>query len=297
MKNSDSYISVKDFLDLIKKDVSLKNKADSNLLNHKITSWKIKTFKDLKDIPTKGTVNVLTKSFIESVKKLDAEKQKKLANTFVDQETPCIVIEKREKLNLEFFESLTKHIPLIVSKVEIEKLILCMENLLRKELIPFSTLHGVLVDIHGVGVLITGKSGIGKSESALDLIVNRGAKLIADDLIEVRKIGTKLLGSGPENIRYLMEIRGVGIVNIKDLFGVSSVMDEREIEIMIELDPWDENKEYDRLGIDTRTKNIMEVNVPYILIPVSPGRNTATIIDVAVRNHLLKYNNSVDKNE
>jgi HPr kinase/phosphorylase len=136
--------------------------------------------------------------------------------------------------------------------------------------------------------LILGKSGIGKSENALDLI-NRGSKLISDDVVEIRKsVSGELFGNGPERIKHLMEIRGVGIINIKDLFGRASVMDTRRIDMVIELTQWDLDTEYDRLGIDKNTYNIMGVELPYLLIPVKPGRNTATIIEVAARNQLLK---------
>ncbi|MFI5322875.1 MAG: HPr kinase/phosphorylase, partial [Thermodesulfobacteriota bacterium] len=141
---------------------------------------------------------------------------------------------------------------------------------------------------HRLGVLILGKSGIGKSECAIDLI-NRGSKLISDDIVEIRKVGaSKLVGNGPERVKHLMEVRGVGIINIKDLFGTTSVMDKREIDMVIELVHWDPDTEYDRLGMETSSYNILGVKLPHLVIPVSPGRNMATIIEVAARNQLLK---------
>ena len=122
----------------------------------------------------------------------------------------------------------------------------------------------------------------------LDLI-NRGSKLISDDIVEIRKVGSsKLVGNGPERIKHLMEIRGVGIINIKDLFGTTSVMDKREIDMVIELVHWDPDTEYDRLGLETSNYSILDIELPHLVIPVSPGRNTATIIEVAARNQLLK---------
>ena len=168
------------------------------------------------------------------------------------------------------------------------KLITTLETILEERLSPFTTAHGVLLEVYGVGVLILGESGIGKSESALDLI-NRGSKLISDDIVEIRKSGSSgLLGKGPTGIRHLMEIRGVGIINIKDLFGKASVMDEREIDMVIELVHWHPDTEYDRLGLDVKTYSILDTEVPYLKIPLSPGRNTATIIEVAARNQRLK---------
>lgn len=162
---------------------------------------------------------------------------------------------------------------------------------------PFTTAHGVLLDVYGVGVLIIGKSGIGKSESALDLI-NSGSKLIADDIVEIRKTkSSRLTGIAPERIEHLMEIRGVGIINIKDLFGKASVMDRREIEMVIELVQWNPDTEYDRLGVDVNTFSILDVELPYLQIPLTPGTNTATIIEVAARNQLLRQRgvNSAEK--
>ncbi|HEX3037163.1 MAG TPA: HPr(Ser) kinase/phosphatase, partial [Thermodesulfobacteriota bacterium] len=181
-----------------------------------------------------------------------------------------------------------KEVPLFVTKLHAGKLISHLNAILEERLAPFVNIHGVLMDIHGLGVLILGKSGIGKSECALDLII-RGSKLIADDVVQVRKIDTsKLIGSGPSSIRHLMEIRGVGVINIKDLFGTASVLDRREIDMVIELDHWNPNMEYDRLGLNQQSYTIMELDLPYLILPVSPGRNTATIIEVAVRNQLLK---------
>ena len=162
-----------------------------------------------------------------------------------------------------------------------------MKSSNKESLSTFTTAHGVLLDVYGVGVLILGKSGIGKSESALDLI-NRGSKLIADDVVEIRKSGNSTLtGKAPERIEHLVEIRGVGIINIKDLFGKASVMDRRKIEMVIELVQWSPDTEYDRLGLDVNTFSILDVELPYLQIPLTPGTNIATIMEVAARNRLL----------
>ena len=124
-------------------------------------------------------------------------------------------------------------------------------------------------------------------------MINRSSKLISDDVVEIRKVGSsQLVGSGPERIKHLMEIRGVGIINIQDLFGTASVMEKREIDMVIELVPWDSDTEYDRVGLDEKTYDILGVGIPYLLIPVRTGRNTATIIEVAARNQLLKKSSS-----
>ena len=159
-------------------------------------------------------------------------------------------------------------------------------DFLEKHLYSATNLHGVLVDVLGVGVLIIGQSGIGKSECALSLIA-RGHCLVADDTVDIRrKAGNVIIGSCSELIRHHMEIRGLGIINIKDLFGVGAVRDNREIDLIVELEPWQPDQEYDRLGVSDNYREILGVKIPYIVAPVSPGRDLATIIVVAARNHL-----------
>ena len=159
---------------------------------------------------------------------------------------------------------------------------------LNDKLTASTSLHGVLMDVHGVGLLIVGKSGIGKSECALDLVM-RGHRLVADDVVGVkRKPPATCYGFGSELIKYHMEIRGLGIINIKDLFGVAAIRDEKVIELVIELATWDPNRPYDRLGIEEEKFSILGVDLPLLRIPVSPGRNITSIIEVAARNQLLK---------
>ncbi|MBI2487664.1 MAG: HPr(Ser) kinase/phosphatase [Deltaproteobacteria bacterium] len=236
-----------------------------------------------------GKIQVLGMTEVSYFDKLSFEEQENVADVLTTQDVPCFIISKGLTPPELLKKSCEKRLmPLLTTKLGTGRLISILNGILEERLAPFVSVHGVFIDIHGLGVLILGKSGIGKSECALDLIL-RGSKLIADDVVEIRRLGTsKLIGSGPENIKHLMEIRGVGIVNIKDLFGMASVMDKREIDMVIELAQWDPNAEYDRLGLDQNIYTIMEVNLPYLVLPVSPGRNTATIVEVAVRNQLLR---------
>jgi len=150
-----------------------------------------------------------------------------------------------------------------------------------------TTLHGVLTDVYGIGVLLLGESGTGKSECALDL-VTRGHRLVADDVVElVRESNGIIIGRGPARIRHHMEIRGLGIINIESLFGVGAIRDKKRIELVIRLEEWDNQKEYDRLGLTPSTHRIFDVEIPMFLIPVRPGRNLAVIIEVAAMNHRL----------
>jgi HPr kinase/phosphorylase len=154
-------------------------------------------------------------------------------------------------------------------------------------LAPSMQLHGVMVDVLGIGILMIGKSGIGKSETALDLVV-RGHRIVADDVILIRKHGRQLSARGAGILGHHMEIRGLGIINIKDLFGISAVRESKVVDLICELHEWDGHAEYDRLGVDDRVETLLELDVPKIQLPVRPGRSLATLIEVAARNQLLK---------
>ena len=185
-------------------------------------------------------------------------------------------------------ECRARDVPLLVSDQTTSVVIQSITRILEDELAPTTTVHGVLVDVYGMGVLLLGDSGIGKSECALDLI-QRGHRLVADDVVEIRKYpnGT-LVGRAAEMIRYHMELRGIGIINIKHLFGVSAVRSSKSIELVIELERWDPTKRYDRLGLDGETYAILDRTRPFLRLPVASGRNIALLIEIAARNELLK---------
>jgi len=179
-------------------------------------------------------------------------------------------------------------IPLMRTKLLTPTFVNRATRFLEENLAESSSIHGVLMDVFGVGVLLIGKSGIGKSECALDLVL-RGHRLVADDVVHLRKQPpSHLFGSGSDIIKHHMEIRGLGIINIRDLFGISAVRDRKLVEIVVELSDWDSELEYDRLGIDEQRYALLDISLPFIQIPVRPGRNISAIIEVAVRNHLLK---------
>ena len=163
-----------------------------------------------------------------------------------------------------------------------------MITTLNMELAPRITRHGVLVEVYGEGILITGDSGVGKSETAIEL-VKRGHRLIADDAVELRRVSSKqIMGSSPENIRHFIELRGIGIINVARLFGIGAVRSSVQVEIVIELEPWDRTKNYDRTGLESQTTDILGVQVPNMVIPVMPGRNLAVIIETAAMNNRSK---------
>ena len=159
---------------------------------------------------------------------------------------------------------------------------------LRSHLAPRTTVHGVLVEIYGEGVLLTGDSGIGKSETALELI-KRGHRLIADDAVEIKKVGRdRLVGDAPEMIRYYMELRGIGVVNVRRIYGIGAVKPESGIDLVVHLEPWEEGKAYDRLGLTSESEVILGVEIPRVTIPVRPGRNLAVILELAAMNNRQK---------
>lgn len=152
---------------------------------------------------------------------------------------------------------------------------------------PATSVHGVLMEVYGIGVLITGKSGVGKSETALELLM-RGHRLISDDTVEIKKVEEQLRGESPALTRHFMEIRGIGILDVERLYGVGAVKQYEFIDLIVELELWDENKIYDRIGLDEETIEILEVKVPKVTVPLRPGRNIAMIVEVAARNNRQK---------
>ena len=154
---------------------------------------------------------------------------------------------------------------------------------LNRMLAPCVTRHGVLLDIYGVGVMITGDSGVGKSEAAIELIM-RGQRLVADDAVELRRISNQLIGTAPEIIRHFIELRGIGVINVRELFGMRAIKMEGPLDLVVHFEPWDNQKVYDRLGIDDHYTEILDIQVPVVTIPVRPGRNLASIVEVAAIN-------------
>ncbi|WP_174614264.1 HPr(Ser) kinase/phosphatase [Virgibacillus ihumii] len=203
--------------------------------------------------------------------------------------TPCIVISRGMEIPHVMLDAANESgVPILHSPRTTTRVISRLTNYLEAKFAPFTAIHGVLVDIYGVGVLITGQSGVGKSETALEL-VKRGHRLIADDSVEIRQEDyDRLIGNPPPLIEHLLEIRGLGIINVMTLFGAGAVRSHKKISLIINLELWDSNKQYDRLGLDEETMKIMDVSLPKATIPVRPGRNLAVIIEVAAMNFRLK---------
>jgi len=204
-------------------------------------------------------------------------------------EIPTIIVTRSLEIPLEFLKlSKEKKIPIIKTALETGKFSTGITLFLEDVLAPSIVKHGVLVNVSGMGVLIFGNASIGKSETALELI-KRGHVLVADDVVEIkRQSGDVLVGSGEELIRHHMEIRGIGIIDIRNLFGIFSVMDSTKVELLVQLENWAGEKEYERLGLDDKYSEILGVRIPEVTIPVKPGRNIAGIIEIAAMNQRLK---------
>ncbi|WP_028548963.1 HPr(Ser) kinase/phosphatase [Paenibacillus sp. UNC451MF] len=205
------------------------------------------------------------------------------------QDTPCILISRGLDVPIELLAAANDfQIPVLRTKVSTTILASRITGFLENKLAPSTTIHGVLVDVYGIGMLISGSSGIGKSETALEL-VKRGHRLIADDAVEIRQTADHILnGNAPELIRHLLEIRGVGIINVMTLFGAGAVRNVKKISVVVKLETWQQEKQYDRLGLDEETTRIIDTDIPLVTIPVRPGRNLAVIIEVAAMNFRLK---------
>lgn len=233
-------------------------------------------------------VQILGETELSYLQTLPVSRQAEVIEAFFDHPICCVVVTKGLQVPPGLLAAADRsRVPILRSAKQSSLVIAQISSYLEDRLAPLTTIHGVLMDIYGIGVLILGKSGIGKSESALHLI-QRGHRLIADDIVEVRRKENILVGSGLELLRHHMEIRGMGIVNIRDLFGVAAIRDHKKIELVVHLEEWDPRQEYDRLGLDEETYSLLEVELPLVRTPVKPGRNIPTIIEVAARNQLLR---------
>ncbi|MGH8187342.1 MAG: HPr(Ser) kinase/phosphatase, partial [Steroidobacteraceae bacterium] len=236
-----------------------------------------------------GRVLVFGESEIRYLESLaPADRLSSLASAF-DHDIPCLLITGGWQPPPELIAAAERSsLPLLRTAIATPLAIAKITALLDDTLAIREIFHGVLLDILGLGVLIVGESGIGKSECALDLIV-RGHRLVADDTVEVRRRGeTVVIGTCPELTRHHMEIRGLGVINVRDLFGVASTRSAKRVELVVQLERWDPSREYDRLGIDDLVYELLGLKVPLIRMPVAPGRSLAILVEVAARNQLLR---------
>jgi len=220
--------------------------------------------------------------------RLTASERMQRLDQFFAYDIPCLIITTGLEVFPEILACAKKHAkPLLRSSHRTTHTTNQIINYLEDLLAPTTTVHGVLMDLYGVGVLITGISGVGKSETALEL-VQRGHRLVADDAVIIRKISSRLVGTAPETIRYFMEVRGIGIIDVKSMYGVGAIKNTKVLDLVIQMESWDEEKVYDRLGMTEERTEILGCDLPLITLPIKPGRNLAVILEVAARNQRLK---------
>jgi len=234
-------------------------------------------------------VQLLGKTELTFIEKLSAADRESRMEQLCTDLTPAIIVTREMEVPSELLEAAEREsVPVMVSRHKTTRLSSHLTNFLESKLAPSTAVHGVLVDIYGIGVLITGKSGVGKSETALEL-VKRGHRLVADDCVEIRQEDQDtLVGTSPELIEHLLEIRGLGIINVMTLFGAGAVRTAKKISLNMDLELWDKSKSYDRLGLDEEKMKIIDTDITKMTVPVRPGRNLAVIIEVAAMNFRLK---------
>jgi len=234
-------------------------------------------------------IQVVGKVEMTYLEGMDPQTKAERLETYFSYPIPCVIVCRDMDPPPEMIEKARQfRRPVLKSKLVTSKFINIAINYLDAKLAPRITRHGVLVDVYGVGIMLIGESGIGKSETALEL-VKRNHRLVADDVVDIRKVSdNRLVGEAPELIRHFMEIRGIGIIDIKAMYGVGAVINSKSIDIVIHLELWDNNKEYDRLGLTEEYTTILGVKLRKITLPVRPGRNLAIIVEVAARNFRLR---------
>ena len=220
---------------------------------------------------------------------IDEETRTQRLDALMSRRIPALIIARELPYFSEMLDLAKKYeVPLLRSKESTSNFISGLIAFLNLNLAPRITRHGVLIEIYGEGVFITGESGVGKSETAIEL-VKRGHRLVADDAVEIRKVSNiSLVGSSPDNIRHFLELRGSGIINARRLFGIGAVKNTEKIELIVEMEQWNPEKIYDRMGVDTQFATILGVKIPMLTIPVKPGRNLAVILEVAAMNNRQK---------
>ncbi len=243
-------------------------------------------------------IQILGMNEIGFLQSFDTEERNKRIDEFFAKKPVAVIIARNLAEDSIYSETAKKYdVPLLVTKDSTSDFEAALIAFLNLHLAPRITRHGVLVEVYGEGILLLGESGVGKSETAIEL-VKRGHRLIADDAVEIRRVSSKsLVGTAPDNIRHFIELRGIGIINASRIFGVGSVKLTEKIDLVINMEPWDVNKAYDRMGLETQKTEILGLQIPALTIPVKPGRNLAVIIEVAAMNSRQKklgYNAAED---
>lgn len=241
-----------------------------------------------KDYFGNGRVQIIGNAEHFYYNSLTEEQKKDALERVFSQKIPCVIYARNIQPTPPAFDLAKKYnIPIMISSLTTTALNSKIADYLVHILAPSVNYHGTLLDIGGTGVLLTGSSGLGKSETALELI-HLGHRLVADDAVIIKRVNQDLIGRSPENIKFFMEVRGIGIIDVRSMYGVGSVLDSEDIHLVIELEEWTNQTTFDRLGNNEITENILDIELPKLKIPVMPGRNLAVLVEVAVRNYRLR---------
>ena len=236
-------------------------------------------------------IQVLGKVEYTYLMKMSEEERKSRLEKFFSTKIPALIITRNQEVIDGMEEFSQKYdVPVFRTTHSTSQFMSALIAWLNTELAPRITRHGVLVEVYGEGILILGESGVGKSETAVEL-VKRGHRLVADDAVEIKKVSAiSLVGSSPEIIRHFIELRGIGIIDVKEIFGIGAVKNTEKIDMVINLEPWVDGRHYDRLGLEEEHTEILGIKIPSLLIPVKPGRNLAIIVEIAAMNNRQKRN-------
>ena len=235
-------------------------------------------------------LHILGETEISYLASLPGDARRRALEQFFGFDLPCVVITKTQEAPTELLElAQSKGVPVIRTSLKTAEFYRRLKPFLDDAFAPSTTLHGSLADVYGVGLLFLGRSGIGKSECVLDL-VERGHRLVADDLVQVTRPGVDILiGRGHELAQHHMEIRGIGLIDIKALFGIRAARQQKRIEVVVQLDDWDASREYDRTGLAIQQTQILDISIPMVTVPLNPGKNLTVICEVVAMTHLLRY--------
>ena len=235
-------------------------------------------------------IHILGETEITYLASLDAKARRRSIEAFLSYQLPCVIISKGQQVPEELVTRAREQgIAVIRTRLKTAEFYRRLKPFLDDAFAPRTTIHGSLADVFGVGLLFRGRSGIGKSECVLDL-VERGHRLVADDVVHITRRGHDvLIGRGHEISRHYMEIRGVGLIDINALFGIRSVRQQKRIEVVVQLEDWDNTREYDRTGLDGQETELLGVTLPLVTVPLNPGKNLTVVCEVVAMNHLLRY--------
>ena len=287
------YLSVHDFFNGLKDQLKLVLLTPSVPLTRKIHSPEIHrpglAFSGFYDYFAYDCVQILGKTEIRFLDKMKQKLRQKNLKRFFSFRIPCLIIAKQQNIPKDFLnQAINAGIPVFRTPFRTAKVVTQVTLFIEQASAPHTSIHGTLVDVYGVGTLLLGKSGVGKSECALEL-VERGHRLVADDIVQAHVENRVLMGKSNEVLHHHMEIRGLGIIDVRAIFGVGSVRNSKRIMLAVSLEHWKKEKEYERLGIEDKLYEILGLKVPHLVIPVRPGRNIPILVETAALSQRLSY--------